>query len=157
MYTLFFVIIAAVSSFDKALAAAEEEPTWIPVEQVILQGLDKVTGRVFEITIHKNQELRFGTFEIYVRDAYKTPPEEIPETVAFVEIYDNRPEEPRARIYSGWMFASSYNYSPEHPVYDIWVKDAILPKQPDSEIAQDEDGDLMEDNTPLKQEEKVNA
>ncbi len=90
----------------------------------VLQALDKVTARVSEFDAPLDQTVRFGTIEITVRACYKTPPEEPPESTAFLEIWEVRRGEPAKQLFSGWMFASTPGLSAlEHPVYDIWVLD----------------------------------
>jgi hypothetical protein len=92
----------------------------------VLQGLDKVTARIltFEAPIDKSVVL--GSLRVRVRTCVKKPPEEPPESAAFLEITDERPGEVVKRVYSGWMFASSPGLSAmEHPVYDVWVVDCM--------------------------------
>ena len=89
---------------------------------VVLQGLDKVTARVstFETLIGKS--VRFGTLEIIPRACDRTPPEEPPESTAYLDITDMRPGAPPIDLFHGWMFASSPALNAlEHPVYDVWV------------------------------------
>jgi hypothetical protein len=102
-------------------AAAETMPE--PV--ALLQGLDKITARVSKFEAPVDARVRFGTLSIRVRDCEKSPPEETPESAAFVEIDETRPGEDRARrVFSGWMFASSPALSAlEHPVYDVNLLD----------------------------------
>ncbi len=88
----------------------------------VLQGLDKVTARISTIEAPIDDRVRFGTLSIVVRHCRKTPPEEPPETTAFLEIDDLKPGDDPVRLFSGWMFASSPALSAlEHPVYDVWV------------------------------------
>ena len=92
----------------------------------LLQGLDKVTARVSTFEAPQDKPVRFGTLEVVVRTCSKAPPEETPESTAFLEIYSVRPSEEPVRVFSGWMFASSPALSAlEHPVYDIWIVDCI--------------------------------
>ena len=89
---------------------------------VVLRGLDKVTARVstFETLIGKS--VRFGTLEIIPRACHLTPPEEPPESTAYLDITDMRPGAPPIDLFHGWMFASSPALNAlEHPVYDVWV------------------------------------
>ncbi|MGH7062055.1 MAG: DUF2155 domain-containing protein [Stellaceae bacterium] len=59
-----------------------------------------------------------------VRDCEKNPPEDRPESAAFLEIDETRPGEGPVRQFSGWMFASSPALSAlENPVYDVIVLD----------------------------------
>ena len=92
----------------------------------LLQGLDKVTARVSTFEAPQDKPVRFGALEVIVRTCSKAPPEEPPESTAFLEIYNVRPGEEPVRVFSGWMFASSPALSAmEHPVYDIWIVDCI--------------------------------
>jgi hypothetical protein len=97
---------------------------------VVLNGLDKITARISTIEIPVGGYARFGTLNIVARTCHKEPPEEPPETAAFLEIEEVRPGFERVQLFSGWMFASSPALSAlEHPVYDVWVTDcrAITP------------------------------
>ena len=95
-----------------------------PHQIAILQGLDKITARVSTISMPIGHSVRFGTLEIVVRYCDKKPPEETPESAAFLDIHQARPGEASVPLFKGWMFASSPALSAlEHPVYDIWVLD----------------------------------
>jgi hypothetical protein len=97
----------------------------------ILQGLDKTTARVSTVEAPIGGVARFGTLEIVARDCQKKPPTEPPESAAFLEITDVRPDSPAVRVFSGWMFASSPALSVlEHPVYDVWVIDCRMGPPP---------------------------
>ena len=103
-----------------AAGTARAEPYGVAV----LQGLDKVTARVSTIEAPVGQTVSFGTLEIIARSCDKRPPEERPESAAFLDIWEIRPGEPTVSLFRGWMFASSPALSAlEHPVYDVWVVD----------------------------------
>jgi hypothetical protein len=88
----------------------------------LLQGLDKITARISKFEAPVGTRVRFGVLWIRVRDCEKSPPEETPESAAFLEIDELRAGEAQTRVFSGWMFASSPALSAlEHPVYDINV------------------------------------
>ena len=95
----------------------------------VLQGLDKTTARVSTVEAPLNQTVRFGTLVIIARACDKKPPEEPPNTAAFLEIEEARPQGAQAgtdveHLFSGWMFAQSPALSTlEHPVYDVTVLD----------------------------------
>ena len=98
----------------------------------MLQGLDKVTARVQTIESKLGQTVHFGSLEIIARRCFKRPPEESPESAAFLEIREIRQGEGSRPLFSGWMFASSPALSAlEHPVYDVWVKDCLNVKSAD--------------------------
>lgn len=114
-----------VAGFLAALAVAGPAAAAdLVFETAILQGLDKVTGRVMSIEAPVGATVHFGTLEIIVRTCRKRPPEEQPETAAFLDIWELRSGEAAASLFRGWMFASSPALSAlEHAVYDIWVVD----------------------------------
>ena len=97
------------------------------VKMAILQGLDKVTARISTVRAPIGEEVTFGTLVITARTCRKRPPEETPETTAFLEVIDDKPGEPPRLVFSGWMFASSPALSAlEHAVYDVWVIDCKI-------------------------------
>lgn len=92
----------------------------------LLQGLDKVTGRVSMFSQKINKPTMFGTLEVTIRACHKKRPEEPPESSAFIEIRETNQESERQLVFTGWMFSSTPGLSSlEHPVYDIWVLDCI--------------------------------
>ena len=94
----------------------------------VLQGLDKTTARVSIVEAPIGDPVRFGTLVITARSCVKKPPEEPPDTAAFLEIDEARPAGVQSaavqHLFSGWMFAESPSLSTlEHPVYDVTVLD----------------------------------
>ena len=98
----------------------------IPMDTVLLQGLDKITARVSEIKVPVGGTVTFGALQITARACDKHPPEEAPEAAAFLEVVEVKPDEKPVQRFSGWMFASSPALSGmEHPVYDLVVLDCV--------------------------------
>jgi hypothetical protein len=111
-------VLAAVVAGPNAPAGAA------PMKIVVLRGLDKITAHIstFEVPIGKT--VKFGALEITARSCDKRPPEEVPESAAFLEVVEAREGEAPQRLFSGWMFASSPALSAlENPIYDLWVLD----------------------------------
>lgn len=102
-----------------------------PGDRVVLRGLDKVTARTRDFEIAIGEEASFGALTVRAQYCRKRPPEETPETYAFLQIIDRRTDGfgvdvEGETIFSGWMFASRPAQNPlEHPVYDIWVLDCL--------------------------------
>jgi len=94
----------------------------------VLQGLDKTTARVSTFEAAAGSTVHFGTLSITVRDCRKHPPEEDPESAAYLDIDEVYPGQAQPKHwFSGWMFASSPAVSAlEHPVYDVWVLDCKI-------------------------------
>jgi len=108
-------------------AAAAAPAAAAPQMVAVLQGLDKTTARVTTFDAPVGRSVRFGTLIITVRACNKEPPEEPPNTTAFLQIDDTRSEGSAAsaeRVFSGWMFAESPSLSAlQHPVYDVTLLD----------------------------------
>lgn len=119
--------------------------TYEPYGMAVLQGTDKVTGHVEKITVPVGGDTRFGNLYVGVRACRKTPPEELPESVAFIMVSEistepftpgmNKNSNPVAKTwFSGWMFASTPSLAAlEHPVYDIAVVDCTQPLNSDAD------------------------
>ena len=101
--------------------AAKSSAADIPMDTIVLGGLDKVAARVNTVSGKVGSSVKFGTLEIIARTCVSRPPEETPENAAFLEIYQLGGKD-KPRVFSGWMFASSPALSAlDHPVYEIWV------------------------------------
>ena len=115
---LYIIIIALLST---TTAQGQEMPV------VTLGALNKITAKLETIDVAQNETVKFGTLEITMRECSSNPPEETPESVAFIEVTDLGHSGEPSKIFSGWMFASSPAVSPlEHAVYDVWVTDCKI-------------------------------
>ncbi len=104
--------------------APPEFPDILAIEHriAVFGALDKITARVTTIEAPLHQPVVFGSLSIIARSCHKRPPEDPPETTAFIEIFDIESGQVPKLVFSGWMFASSPALSAlEHPVYDVWV------------------------------------
>jgi hypothetical protein len=120
-----FSLAAALIALPATLALTTRAEA-IPMDTVLLQGLDKITARVSEIKVPVGGTVTFGALQITARACDKHPPEEAPEASAFLEVVEVKPDEKPVLRFSGWMFASSPALSAlEHPVYDLIVLDCV--------------------------------
>ncbi|MFZ9486532.1 MAG: DUF2155 domain-containing protein [Alphaproteobacteria bacterium] len=94
-----------------------------PMPHATLQALEKVAGRVHRMEAEVGRQARWAGLDVTVRECMLRASEDVPDSVAFVEVSERRPgSEGAVRIFSGWMFASSPAISAlEHPVYDVWL------------------------------------
>jgi hypothetical protein len=128
---LFFILVLllatqGLSPFASTETSSLETPAKPSIEttHAMLQGLDKITGRVLTIIAGIDEVVTFGTLKIRVVKCLKTSPEELPDSVAFLEIQEEKPKAALYNLFAGWMFASNPSLSAlEHPVYDIWIKE----------------------------------
>jgi len=116
---------AAVGMPAAASDAASAPPPLLadaPGTTLMLRGLDKITGRPTDIAAPIGKPVQFATLTITARYCYSTPASETPETSAFIQIDDHRPDQGAKRVFSGWMYASSPGLNGmEHPLYDVWI------------------------------------
>ena len=131
--------MAAQAASEPAVADATAEKL-LPEEDnlqtsntVILQGLNKVTGRVSKLEGPIGVTQRFGSLEIIPRRCWKSSPEDRPENAALLEVRELQIGEESKRIFLGWMFSSSPGLAGlEHAVYDISVVSCEFHADPES-------------------------
>jgi hypothetical protein len=109
---------------------------------ILMQGLDKITGRTTEFQAPLGVEVCFFKLRITARQCISRPPEETPETTAYLDVSEITLAGENVKLFSGWMFASSPALNAlEHAVYDVWVvscktdepvAEAIPPVRPDA-------------------------
>jgi hypothetical protein len=115
-------LVASTAFAAPAPVAAVAPPKPAGKPTLMLRGLEKITGRAFDIVAPLDVPVKFATLTVTARSCYSTPASETPETAAFVQIDDARPDQPERRIFSGWMYASSPGLNAvQHPLYDVWV------------------------------------
>ena len=100
----------------------------IPGSAIMVRALDKVTATTKDYTVKIGDTLEYGSLSIDAVHCEKRPPEELPETFAFLKIRDavldgkGQETDDAETVFSGWMFASRPALSAlDHGVYDIWV------------------------------------
>lgn len=120
-----------------------QDPTYQQYDTALLRALDKVTGRSYDFQLDVSTPQIFGSLRMDLKTCYQRPPEEPPESAAFLVVRRASAKRvdtmavPRALTpeekaiseaddaqvhFSGWMFASSPGLNAlEHPVYDVWV------------------------------------
>ena len=132
------IVLLAAVAVPIMVSAATPIPNLMG-DAVKLRALDKVTARTFDYTVTIGDSLEFGSLTIHARHCEKTPPTELPETYAFLQIDDRQLEETGeevkdgARVFSGWMFGSRPAISAlDHRVYDIWVIGCVAPERNES-------------------------
>lgn len=172
---------AALAAAGFALAGIAGAVTYAKQDRATLRALDKITGRSTDIVVKVGQPVVFGSLNIELDTCFQAPPEEVPESAAFLRVSSTQPvaEEQVAAaaastsetpmIFSGWMYASSPGLSAlEHPVYDIWVIRCTAPapvKLPDrvtiplgdAPLTDDVPAGLLETDEPPAIEEVVPA
>lgn len=116
------------------ISSAPAQASNLKGSAVILRALDKVTATTQDYTVAVGDTLEYGSLSIDAVHCEKRPPEELPETFAFLKIRDAKLDGTGGRaeeeiVFSGWMFASRPALSAlDHGVYDIWVVGCKTPE-----------------------------
>lgn len=109
-----------IQSVDSVDSVDDEKS--IESNMLVLQGLNKVLGRVSTLEIPLGTLARFENLEIIARKCWKSAPDERPENASLLEIREVKSGEEPKQIFLGWMLSSSPALSSlEHPVYDVTV------------------------------------
>lgn len=88
----------------------------------VFAGLDKITARITAFEVPIGQTVQFGSLRVTPRICYSRPATEAPLTTAFIEVDELKLDKKIARLFTGWMFASSPGlHGVEHPVFDVWL------------------------------------
>lgn len=95
------------------------QPGWVTRGTAELQVLDKVNARAATVSVPVGQSVRYGSIDLAVQACASRPPDQAPDSAAFLVITDSRPG---ATGFRGWMFAANPTISIlEHPIYDVRV------------------------------------
>jgi hypothetical protein len=117
----------ALTSLALLAVATPASAANIPGTAIILRTLDKVTATTQDYTVPVGETLQYGALQIDAVHCEKRPPEEMPETFAFLKIQESKLDGEGAQaepetVFSGWMFASRPAvHALDHGVYDVWV------------------------------------
>ena len=103
----------------QAAVAASRGPQTARGDSALLRGLDKVTGQTQELTLAVGESVDFGRLQVLLAECRF--PAANPSADAFAEMTITD-KEANARVFSGWMIASSPALSAlDDPRYDVWV------------------------------------
>jgi hypothetical protein len=92
--------------------------------EATVRALDKITARYTDITAKIGEPAKFGSLEILPRACDKRPPEDFPETTAFLEVFDR--DLARARAAAS-VEVRGIDEKPERPDDRAVARPASLP------------------------------
>ena len=113
----------------------------IEIQEVQIQVLDKISGKVYRGKIKVGEPVAFGNLTILLKRAFKNDPSEDKEVYAYIEIYESPTDGPEMdvavdrfgnqviekingeKIFAKYLFASSPAINQfQHPIYDVRVE-----------------------------------
>ena len=88
-----------------------------------LTALDKITAKTSLIKLAVGEIKSFGPLEIKALKCQLSEKNDIPDTVAYIQIKDlSAKDNNQVFLFNGWTFASNPTLqSLDHPIYDLWV------------------------------------
>lgn len=97
----------------------QQGPAMASGTEVVLRGLDKVSGEAVDLNLRVGESADYGALTIAVQACRYPAENPSSDAYAFLEITDTRHGE---RQFRGWMIASSPALNAlDHPRFDIWV------------------------------------
>lgn len=85
----------------------------------VVRALDKLTGRVEDLSIARGETAEFGRIQVTLGDCRFPTDNPAGDAYAFLVVREAGVEQP---AFGGWMIASSPALNAmEHPRYDVWV------------------------------------
>lgn len=114
---------ASVDNVDDDLPEEKlfDDVSYLKVDSVKVQILDKINGEVKTFDVDVNNCLSFKRLRVCVLSVFKSKPIEKLEYIAFVEIWEIKLDGNTEKIYSGWMFSDHVVNILEHAIYDVRI------------------------------------
>ena len=101
---------------DEKKSIWESNP--IEIDNVNIQILDKISGKVFRKNIKAGDPIIFGSIKLNLKRCFKSSPEDYREIYSFIEIYENN-----KMVFAKWLFASSSSINLfSHAIYDARIE-----------------------------------
>lgn len=122
-------------------AAAQEEPAepagpeFTDSQGAELRFLDKLTSETGDVELGVGQAAKFGRLVVQLDSCRYPTGNPASDAEAHLTILE---ETTNTELFTGWMLASSPALSAlDHPRYDVWVLNCVLPEAPAEEPAED--------------------
>ena len=90
---------------------------------VLINILDKVSSKNYELEIEISKETKFKNLLIKIQKCKNSEFDDNPETTAYIQVIDiSTTNNDEVFVFNDWAFSSSPALRPfDHPVYDIWL------------------------------------
>lgn len=94
----------------------------------LIKGLDKLAGTVEELRLANGETVGLGWLQITLGECRYPVDNPSGDAYAWLEISEDGQTEP---VFRGWMIASSPGlHALDHPRFDVWVLNCIVPETP---------------------------
>src|SRR5262249_41798318 len=121
-------VLMAAALLAALISAVQADMAAISNSVALFAALDKVTGRVSPLEIKMRQTMTFGALRVTPPACYPNPPDQVPQTAAFIEVDELLLDGTARRIFTGWTFAESPGlHAVEHPTFDVWLTSCKMP------------------------------
>lgn len=130
MRSLALILVLALPAAAQE-TAQEPGPEFTDSQGANLRFLDKLTSETGDVELGVGQAAKFGRLVVRL-DSCRFPTDNpASDAEAYLTISE---ESTDTQLFAGWMLASSPALSAlDHPRYDVWVLNCILPEAPASD------------------------
>ena len=127
-------------------AAAQEDPAQEPAgpeftdsDGAELRFLDKLTSETGDVELSVGQAAKFGRLVVRLDTCRYPTGNPASDAEAHLTILEDGTD---TELFSGWMLASSPALSAlDHPRYDVWVLNCVLPEAPAEDATEPAEGE----------------
>jgi hypothetical protein len=124
-------------------AAAQDSqtkgPEFTDSQGAALRFLDKLTSETGDVELSVGQAAKFGRLVVRLDSCRYPTANPVSDAEAHLTILE---ETTKSELFAGWMLASSPALSAlDHPRYDVWVLNCVLPEVPAEETTAPAEGE----------------
>ncbi|MBL9051631.1 MAG: DUF2155 domain-containing protein [Tabrizicola sp.] len=128
------------------VAAQESDPNaatgaadFTDSEGASLRFLDKLTSETGDVTLSRGQSAKFGRLVVRLDSCRYPTGNPASDAEAHLTILEETTE---SQLFAGWMLASSPALSAlDHPRYDVWVLNCVLPEAAADAATSEDEGE----------------
>ena len=127
--------LALPAAAQESAPAAEVGPEFSESDGAALRFLDKLTSETGDVELSVGQAAKFGRLVVRLDSCRYPTGNPASDAEAHLTILEESTE---TQLFAGWMLASSPALSAlDHPRYDVWVLNCVLPEAPAETSAED--------------------
>lgn len=136
MRALLLLLALALPATAQEDAANPAGPEFTDSQGAELRFLDKLTSETGDVELGVGQAAKFGRLVVQLDSCRYPTGNPASDAEAHLTILEETTD---TQLFSGWMLASSPALSAlDHPRYDVWVLNCVLPEAPSEAPAENE-------------------
>jgi hypothetical protein len=134
---LLALVLALPAAAQEATEEQSSRPSYTNSEGAALRFLDKLTSETGDVVLSRGQSAKFGRLLVQLDSCRYPTDNPSADAEAHLTILE---EATQTQVFAGWMLASSPALSAlDHPRYDVWVLNCVLPEAPAEEATPEDE------------------